>query len=71
MELDTGATVSVISEHDWKQLFEDTVLLEPYTGPPLRGYSGHQLEVAGQVTVQVDYDQQTVNLPLVVIAGMQ
>ena len=45
--------------------------MEPYTGPQLRGYSGHQLEVAGQATVQVDYEQQTVNLPLVIIAGMQ
>ena len=69
-DLDTS-TVSVISEHDWKHLFEDTVLLEPYTGPPLCGYSGHHLEVGRQATVQVNYGQQAVNLPFVVIAGMQ
>ena len=58
MELDTGATVSVISETDWRRLIGDTVLLEPYTGPLLRGYSGHHLEVAGQATVEVTYEQQ-------------
>lgn len=71
MELDTGATVSVISESDWHRLFTDTLSLEPYTGPILRGYSGHQLEVAGQATVEVTYEQQKASLPLVVIAGMQ
>ena len=35
----------------WEQLFGDSVPLEPYFGPPLRGYSGHQLEVAGQATI--------------------
>lgn len=71
MELDTGATVSVISEMEWHSLFESTVQLEPYTGPVLRGYSGHQLDVAGQATVEVTYEQQQANLPLVVIAGTQ
>ena len=71
MELDTGATVSVISEAEWHTLFKDTIPLEPYTGPLLRGYSGHQLEVAGQATVEVTYEQQKASLPLVVIAGMQ
>ena len=39
-------------------------------GQPLRGYSGHQLEVVGQAMIHVSYEQQTVRLPLVVIAGM-
>jgi len=37
----------------------------------LRGYSGHQLEVVGQVTVQVVYEQQKLMVPLVDIAGIQ
>ena len=56
MELDTGATVSVISEHEWKNLFSDTNKLKPYIGKPLRGYSGKQLDIAGQATVQVIYE---------------
>ena len=71
MELDTGATVSVISEHEWKKLFADTNELKPYTGKPLRGYSGKQLDIAGQATVQVIYEQQVTDLPLVIIAGTQ
>ena len=71
MELDTGATVSVISEHEWNQLFPVTNNLQPYTGKPLRGYSGKQLDIAGQATVQVIYEQQVTDLPLVIIAGMK
>ena len=40
-----------------------------YTGKPLCGYSGQQLKIAGQVTVKVAYEQQSVELPLVVVAG--
>ena len=71
MELDTGATVSVISEQEWNQLFPVTNNLQPYTGKPLRGYSGKQLDIAGQATVQVVYEQQVTDLPLVIIAGMK
>ena len=70
MELDTGATVSVISEQEWTQLFPATSNLKPYTGKPLRGYSGKQLDIAGQATVQVRYEQQVTDLPLIVIAGI-
>ena len=48
MELDTGATVLVISESEWNQLFPDTKDLKLYTDKPLRGYSGHQLDITGQ-----------------------
>ena len=38
-----------------------------YTGKPLRGYSGKQLDIVGQATVQVIYEQQVTDLPLVII----
>ena len=63
--------MSVISEHEWNQLFPVTNSLWPYTGKPLCGYSGKQLDIAGQATVQVIYEQQVTDLPLVIIAGMQ
>ena len=63
--------VSVISEHKWKKIFFDTNELKLYKGKPLRGYSGKQLDIAGQATVQVIYEQQVTNLPLVIIAGTQ
>jgi len=69
MELDTGATISVISEYEWKKLFLHTSIVTPYVGKPLRGYSGQQLETAGQATVQVTYEKQKADLPLVIVAG--
>ena len=68
MELDTGAAVSVMAEQDWNQLFTGTQL-DPYMGGPLRGYSGQQLEVKGQKEVKVQYGEQKLSLPLVVIGG--
>ena len=68
MELDKGAAVSVISEQQWNQLFPIR-LLESYTGSPLRGYSGQQLQVKGQKEVKVLYAGQSLKLPVVVIAG--
>ena len=70
MELDTGATVSLISEHEWNQPFPATSNLKPYTGKPRCGYLGKQLNIPGQATVQVRYEQQVTDLPLVVIAGI-
>jgi len=69
MELDTGATISVISEYEWKKLFPQTSIVTPYVGKPLCGYSGQQLEKAGQATVQVTYKKQKADLPLVIVAG--
>ena len=70
MELDTGAAVSVISEHEWNRLFPST-LLSNYEGSPLRGYSGCTLQVKGQCMMKVEYKEQKLYLPLVVIAGHQ
>ena len=66
MELDMGAAVSVISEQQWNQLFPNRPL-ESYTGSPLRGYSGQQLQVKGQKEVQVLYVGQSLKLPVVVM----
>ena len=45
MELDTGAAVSVMSNHQWKRMFDDTRSLESYKGKPLQGYAGHEVQV--------------------------
>ena len=36
----------------------------------MRSYSGKQLDIAGKATVQVRYEQQVTDLPLVFIAGI-
>ena len=71
MELDTGAAVSVMSEQQWKETFTETKPLEPYTGKPLHGYSGHEVQVVGQVMVNVEYGNQRRELPLLIVTGQQ
>ena len=64
MELDTGASVSVVSRQD---LFSDCAL-DPCT-KHLQTYSGEPLPVLGQSTVCVRYRQQKRQLPLIVVEG--
>ena len=68
MELDTGASVSVISESTFQAVLKDSVSLEP-SNIRLRTYMGEGLPVLGVATVSGCYDTQTTSLPLVVIEG--
>ena len=68
MELDTGASVSVISKSTYNTVLKDTVPLES-TDISLRMYMGKELPVLGVATVAVSYESQTTLLPLVVIKG--
>ena len=67
MELDTGASVSLISELVWKEMFPNVkpqscdTLLNTYTGEPL--------QVLGQLRAQVRFNNQEKSLPLVVVKG--
>ena len=67
MELDTGATVSLVSEKTFHQLFPSTTLQPSST--QLHSYSGESITVVGQVEVEVNYGTQTVKLPLIVVSG--
>ena len=68
MEVDTGAAVSVISEDTSKALFPD-MALQP-TQIVLKTYTGEQMQVRGQMTVEVQYqDQLSKSLTLLVVAG--
>ena len=68
MELDTGASVSIISQDTYDKLW-------PKMQAPslkksdmlLRTYSGAQLPVLGTISVDVHCNDQTVKLPLVVV----
>ena len=68
MELDTGAAVSVMSEHQWKTLTSGDPV-KPYRGKPLQGYSGHEVKVVGQADVNVEYERQQIQLPLLIVEG--
>jgi hypothetical protein len=68
MEVDTGATVSVISEESYQFLFPDKVLQKCTMA--LKTYTGEPMQICGEVQVTVRYQEQGPHeLPLVVIKG--
>ena len=67
MEIDTGSTVSIISETTYKKLFQH-LPLKP-THFYLKTYSGERLTLLGEFQVRVTYQTQEVQLPLVVAEG--
>ena len=50
-------------------MFDDTRSLETYKGKPLQGYAGHEVQVIGQVNVDIEYGHQKKRLPLLITAG--
>ncbi len=64
-ELDTGASVSVISEETWKNDLNEIKLQE--SDIKLTTYTGELLEVIGKV--EVCYDKQSARVPLHVLKG--
>ena len=69
MELETEAAVSVMSHQQWSRMLGGTRTLEVYQGKPLQGYAGHEVQVIGQVEVDVEYGHQKKRLPLILVAG--
>ena len=67
MELDTGASVSLVSEQTYRSQLQGCPLKPSST--QLRTYSGETLKVLGKVDVTVSYEQQQARLPLVVVSG--
>ena len=64
MELDTGASVTIIPESVWT----DVLASKPVerTDIKLRSYSGHEISVIGETKVQVAYRDQKAVLPVVI-----
>ena len=67
MELDTGASVSVIPQKIWEEKFSE-VKLETST-MVLKTYTGEALQVLGEAAVKVQYGKQEAKLPVVVVSG--
>ena len=67
MELDTGAAVSLISQKTCKETFPKVKLKRFEI--LLKTYTGEKLPVLGQILVQVKYNGQVHQLPLLVVAG--
>ena len=68
-ELDTGASVSLVSEWTWRKLFPRVPL--EHSEIRLSTYSGEGLPVLGKRTVQVRYGTQEAYLPLIVVKGSE
>ena len=67
MELNTGASVSIISQKTWQDSLQSPKL-QP-TRMRLRTYSGEALHLLGQCEVLVQYEDENVQLPLIVVEG--
>ena len=67
MEVDTGASVSLISEDTFKSLWPGRTL-QP-SPVRLRTYLKETIPVVGSTNVNVDYNGQLCGLPLVVVGG--
>ena len=70
MEIDTGASLSIISERTYNRLWpaQSAPTIRP-TQASLRTYTGEQIEIRGKIDVNVDIDNQTAQLSLVVVKG--
>ncbi|XP_043245742.1 uncharacterized protein LOC122393604 isoform X2 [Amphibalanus amphitrite] len=67
MELDTGASCSIINESTYKQL-ESTIKLQAPQSV-LRTYTGHKIPVLGEAVVDVRYGSNEWWLPVIVTKG--
>jgi len=67
MELDTGASVSLVSEATFRSLYKYRPIRQ--SGVRLRTYSGEMLKVVGEMEVLVSYGDQQAELLLVVVEG--
>ena len=70
MELDTGASLSIISEKKFCSLWSTQARPELQSSSvKLHTYTKQAIEVLGSITVKVTYKTQVKDLPLLVVAG--
>ncbi len=67
-ELDTGSTVTIMSEGECKKLFPPGTMMRKST-LLLKTYSGKCLPVLGELEADVEYGQQKHQLCLIVVDG--
>ena len=69
MEVDTGASLSLISEETYRANFSSCFLQS--TEVRLKTYSGEYITVLGSINVEVTYNHQRATLPLLVVKVSQ
>ena len=68
MEVDTGASLSLMSESTYSSLSSSIPSLSP-SNVTLTTYTGEKIVPVGTVDVDVTYQSQTVTLPLLIVPG--
>lgn len=70
MEIDTGASVSIVSQDTFRTICEGTTSLQlKESTVKLQTYTGEVIAVCGSTMVPVEHNDQTATLPLIVTAG--
>ena len=69
MEVDTGATLSVISESTYSRVWGDTPPPLATSAAKLRTYTGEEIPVKGALEVEVSHASQRKKLSLIVTRG--
>lgn len=67
MKMDTGSSWSIISEATFHKCFPENLLSQSLVR--LKTYSGDEVTVCGELSVTVEYEEQEVTLPLLVVKG--
>ena len=68
MEIDTGASLSLINEDTFQRLGKDQSALQE-AQVNLRTYTKEEIPVLGSCSVRVQYKEQTQTLPVIVVPG--
>ena len=68
MEVDTGASVSIMAEENFQMLLDKGATLRP-TQAKLFTYTGDPIPVVGTTDVEVEHQGQAATLPLIVTRG--
>ena len=65
--VDTASSVSIVSDETYTKHFKSVLLRD--SKAKLRGYTGHSIELVGEITVIAKYNGQEFQLPLLVAEG--
>ena len=66
MEIDTGATYSILNDVDWQKIGSPKL---QSTNITLKTYDGSALRVRGQVDVCASLNNHTANVPVLVVSS--
>ncbi len=69
MKVDTGASASVVSEDTYWKLWQHNPPPIQKSSIKLRTYTGEPLKILGAIEIQVNYQGQMEQLPLLVVSG--